>query len=36
MIVPQKALADLDALGLDEPSQTLFLGENARRVFSLS
>ncbi|HVP02977.1 MAG TPA: amidohydrolase family protein [Solirubrobacteraceae bacterium] len=35
MIAPQAALADLDALGLDEEARMLFLGGNAERVFAL-
>src|SRR3954470_13765475 len=35
MIPPNAALADLDALGLDEETRGLFLGENARRVFNI-
>jgi uncharacterized protein len=35
MIVPQKALADLDALELDDEARELFLAGNARRVFAL-
>jgi predicted TIM-barrel fold metal-dependent hydrolase len=35
MIAPQAALADLDALGLDEETRELFLEGNARRVFGL-
>lgn len=35
MITPQKALEDLDALGLDDESRDLFLEGNARRVFGL-
>ncbi|MGH9013359.1 MAG: amidohydrolase family protein [Acidimicrobiia bacterium] len=36
MISPQRALADLDDLGLDDESRDLFLTGNARRVFHLS
>jgi predicted TIM-barrel fold metal-dependent hydrolase len=35
MIAPAKALEGLDDLGLDDEARALFLGENARRVFSL-
>ena len=35
MIAPEKALADLDRLGLDDETRTLFLEGNARRVFDL-
>jgi uncharacterized protein len=35
MIPPEKALEDLDALGLDDEARELFLGGNARRVFAL-
>jgi predicted TIM-barrel fold metal-dependent hydrolase len=35
MISPQKALAGLDALGLDDETRALFLEGNARRVFRL-
>jgi uncharacterized protein len=35
MILPQKALAGLDALGLDAEARELFLAGNARRVFRL-
>jgi predicted TIM-barrel fold metal-dependent hydrolase len=35
MIPPDAALADLDALELDEEARDLFLAGNARRVFSL-
>jgi uncharacterized protein len=35
MITPQKALEDLDALGLDDEARDLFLEGNARRAFSL-
>jgi predicted TIM-barrel fold metal-dependent hydrolase len=36
MILPGNALADLDALGLDEEARELFLAGNARRVFGLT
>lgn len=35
MILPQKALEDLDTLGLDAEARELFLTGNARRVFRL-
>ncbi|MDJ0921633.1 MAG: amidohydrolase family protein [Henriciella sp.] len=35
MIQPQKALADLDRLGLSDETKALFLGGNAARVFKL-
>jgi len=35
MINPGQCLKDLDALGLDEETQRLFLYENAKRVFGL-
>jgi predicted TIM-barrel fold metal-dependent hydrolase len=35
MISPAKALADLDALGLDDETRGLYLDANARRVFGL-
>lgn len=35
MITPAQALADLSALGLNEPIKALFLGKNARRIFKL-
>jgi predicted TIM-barrel fold metal-dependent hydrolase len=35
MILPEKALADLDALELDGETRELFLAGNARRVFGL-
>ena len=35
MIQPQRALADLDALGLSPEARQLFLKDNARRVFKL-
>jgi len=36
MITPAKALADLETLGLDEETKSLFLSENTRRVFKLA
>lgn len=36
MIQPAKALEGLEALGLDEETSRLFLGENARRVYQLA
>jgi predicted TIM-barrel fold metal-dependent hydrolase len=36
MIAPDRALARLGKLGLDEEATTLFLGANARRVFRLA
>ena len=36
MIAPQRALADLDSLGLDDETRELFLGRNAVRVFKLN
>lgn len=36
MIAPAKALEGLDALGLDDAARTLFLSENARRVYRLA
>ena len=36
MITPEKALAGLDELGLDDETRELFLAGNARRVFALS
>ncbi len=36
MITPAKALEGLDALGLDDETKALFLGENALRVFGLT
>jgi predicted TIM-barrel fold metal-dependent hydrolase len=36
MIAPQRALADLDSLGLDDETRELFLGRNAARVFKLN
>jgi uncharacterized protein len=36
MIVPAKALEDLDALSLDDEARELFLAGNARRVFGLA
>lgn len=35
MIFPAACLSELDALGLDDEAQRLFLAENAQRVFSL-
>jgi uncharacterized protein len=35
MIPPARALAGLDALGLDDEARALFLAGNARRVFNL-
>jgi predicted TIM-barrel fold metal-dependent hydrolase len=35
MIAPEAALADLEALDLDDEARELFLGANARRVFGL-
>lgn len=35
MIMPDKALEDIDALGLSEETQALFLAGNAQRVFQL-
>jgi predicted TIM-barrel fold metal-dependent hydrolase len=35
MIAPEKALADLDGLELDDEARRLFLDGNARRVFDL-
>ena len=35
MILPGRALEDLDGLGLDEEARELFLAGNARRVFGL-
>lgn len=35
MIMPQKALEGVDALGLDDETRELFLAGNARRVFQL-
>src|SRR5829696_1531857 len=35
MISPDRALSDLDALGLDTETREAFLGTNARRVFAL-
>jgi hypothetical protein len=35
MIPPEKALAGLDELGLDDEARGLFLEGNARRVFDL-
>jgi len=36
MIFPERALADLERLGLDEEARELYLHENTRRVFSLA
>ncbi|HZA89636.1 MAG TPA: amidohydrolase family protein [Solirubrobacterales bacterium] len=36
MIAPQKALEDLDALGLDEETRELFLSGNAKRLLALA
>ncbi len=35
MILPAQALADVDALGLDDEARELFLGGNARRVLGV-
>ncbi|MBK7828547.1 amidohydrolase family protein [Nannocystis sp.] len=35
MILPHRALEDLDSLGLDAEARALFLADNARRVFRL-
>lgn len=35
MIPPERALADLDSLGLDDEARQLFLGDNAARIFRL-
>ncbi|MBI5518319.1 MAG: amidohydrolase [Deltaproteobacteria bacterium] len=35
MLMPGECLAEVDALGLDQEARSLFLGENARRVFRL-
>ena len=35
MITPAKALEHLDALALTEETRTLFLGDNAKRVFAV-
>src|SRR3954465_13243220 len=35
MLLPQQALADLDALGLDDETRDLFLAGNAQRVLGL-
>lgn len=35
MLSPKRALAELDALGLDDEARALFLGGNAERVFGL-
>jgi predicted TIM-barrel fold metal-dependent hydrolase len=36
MITPQRALENVDSLGLDDEARELFLGGNARRVFGLT
>jgi predicted TIM-barrel fold metal-dependent hydrolase len=36
MITPQRALENLDSLGLDDEARELFLEGNARRVFGLA
>jgi hypothetical protein len=36
MILAERALMDLDALGLDEETRELFLTGNAERVFKLN
>jgi predicted TIM-barrel fold metal-dependent hydrolase len=36
MIAPDRALAGLDALGLDDEARDLYLGGNAQRVFALA
>jgi predicted TIM-barrel fold metal-dependent hydrolase len=36
MIAPDRALADLDTLGLDDETRELYLGGNAQRVFALA
>jgi predicted TIM-barrel fold metal-dependent hydrolase len=36
MIAPDRALAGLDALGLDDETRELYLGGNAQRVFALA
>lgn len=36
MIAPDRALADLDALELDDEARALYLGANAQRVFALA
>jgi predicted TIM-barrel fold metal-dependent hydrolase len=36
MIAPAHALDGIDALGLDDEAKTMFLAENARRVFKLA
>jgi predicted TIM-barrel fold metal-dependent hydrolase len=36
MIAPDRALADLDALELDDEARALYLGGNAQRVFALA
>ncbi|MEL7374205.1 MAG: amidohydrolase family protein, partial [Pseudomonadota bacterium] len=35
MILPDKALAGLDALNLEDDTRAAFLGGNAQRVFAL-
>jgi predicted TIM-barrel fold metal-dependent hydrolase len=35
MIAPEKALADLDRLGIDDETRDRFLEGNARRIFDL-
>jgi predicted TIM-barrel fold metal-dependent hydrolase len=35
MIAPDRALARLDELGLDDETRGLYLSGNARRVFTL-
>jgi len=35
MISPERAMAKLDALGLDDEVTELFLADNARRVFGV-
>jgi len=36
MIAPERALADLDALELDDETKALFLGGTAERIFALA
>lgn len=36
MLTPTRALEGLDALGLDAQARSMFLGENARRVYGLA
>jgi hypothetical protein len=36
MITPSRALASLPDLGLDDEATSLFLRDNARRVFQLA